>query len=216
MTSRGSFSVCRAAWMFEVFGHDPEKLFILNSYPSYKQSFSDPNLVMVVHEMRNRLRTDIVFKPSPHKATKYTASFDASKVVSYEQLLDLAEQGRIGKDYTLIDARSNDRFTGAAAEPRPGLSSGHVPGAINIPFEELLTPTKSFLSSVTLGHVIAKRSIDPSKPIIVMCGTGVTACVVRTGLILAGFSPENIAVYDGSWTEWAQRAPKDLIVKTKN
>ncbi|KAF6008567.1 hypothetical protein HII13_003891 [Brettanomyces bruxellensis] len=210
---QGIFSLCRAAWMFEIFGHDPEKLFILNTFPSYKQSFSDPNLVMVVHEMINRLETTITTKPSPHKPVSYKATFDPSKVVSYEKILELAQAGEIGKSVTLIDARSNDRFTGAVAEPRAGISSGHVPGAANLPFNELLTPNKSFLSRMTLDSVIKEHNIDESRPIIVMCGTGVTACVVRTGLILAGFNPDNIAVYDGSWTEWAMRAPKSLLAK---
>ena len=43
------------------------------------------------------------------------------------------------KDYLLLDARSLDRFIGKANEPRPGLSSGHIPGAINLPFNTLLT-----------------------------------------------------------------------------
>lgn len=210
---QGIFSVCRAAWMFEIFGHDPEKLFILNTFPSYKQSFADPNLVMVVHEMRNRLETELVTKPSPHPATNYEATLDPSKVVSYEQLEGLVKSGMIGKDITLIDARSNERFTAKVQEPRPGIAAGHVPGAVNLPYTQLLTPTKSFLSLMTLQDVLHKHNINDDKPIIVMCGTGVTACVVRTGLILAGLDPKKIAVYDGSWTEWAQRAPKDLIAK---
>jgi len=210
---QGIFSLCRAAWMFEIFGHDPEKLFILNTFPSYKQSFADLNLVMVVHEMINRLETTVVTKPSPHEPVTYKATFDPSKVVSYEKILKLAQKGEIGKSVTLIDARSHDRFTGAVGEPRAGISSGHVPGAVNLPFNELLTPNKSFLSKMSLQSVLKEHKIDESKPIIVMCGTGVTACVLRTGLILAGFNQDNIAVYDGSWTEWAMRVPEQLIAK---
>ncbi|VEU21188.1 DEKNAAC102063 [Brettanomyces naardenensis] len=210
---QGIFSVCRAAWMFEVFGHDPEKLYILNTFPSYKQAFSDPNLVMVVHEMRNTLDHSLVEGPSPHDQSTYKASLDESKVVTYEKLLDLLKQGKIGTEYTLLDARAHDRFTGRVKEPRPGLPSGHVPGAVNTPFSEFLTPDKSFLSTMTITKVANRLGINESKPIIIMCGTGVTACIVRSALILAGFDPARLAVYDGSWTEYGQRAPKELIAE---
>lgn len=210
---QGVFSLCRAVWMFEIFGHDPNKLFILNTYPAYNKSHSDPNLVMKVHQKKILIDEKLVTESTPFPKSNYKATFNPKKVVSFEQLLELVKSNRIGSEYTLIDARGSPRFTGEAPEPRPGLSSGHIKNAINIPFSEVLTPTKSFLSAVTLKGIFNEKKIDDSKPIIVMCGTGVTACVVRCALQLAGYNSENIAVYDGSWTEWAQRAPADLIVK---
>lgn len=209
---KGIFSCCRAAWMFEVFGHDPDEIYVLNTYPSFKQTFGDPNLVMVIHELHNRIDSNLVTSPSAHQPVEYNAEFDPSKVVNYEELKKLVEDGKIGSEYTLIDARSHDRFTAKQKEPRKEVKSGHIPGAKNIPFNEVLTPEQGFLSPMTIKHVVEKYKVDDSKPIIVMCGTGVTACVVRMGLILAGFDPDKVAIYDGSWTEWGQRAPEELIV----
>ncbi|ODV85431.1 hypothetical protein CANARDRAFT_7545 [[Candida] arabinofermentans NRRL YB-2248] len=209
---QGIFSACRAAWMFEIFGHDPAKIQILNTYPAYLQAFSDANLAAKFLTMNISADRTLVSKPSPLDPTVYTAKFQKSKVVLFEELVELVKKDKIGSDYTLIDARSKERFTGEAPEPRPGLSSGHIKGAKNLPFTDLLTENKSFLSSLSINSKVKALDIDGSKPIIVMCGTGVTACVIRSGLQAAGFDGENIAVYDGSWTEWAQRAP-ELIVK---
>lgn len=210
---QGIFSLCRAVWMFEIFGHDVSKLYILNTYPSYTKSHSDPNLVMKVHGSDTLVNNTLVTSPTPYSPSEYTATFDPSKVVSYEQLLELVEKDKIGFEYTLIDARSAPRFSGEAPEPRPGLSSGHIKNAINIPFTDLLTPEKSFLSTMSLKKIFKNKISDDSKPVIVMCGTGVTACVVRCAMQLAGYDSSKIAVYDGSWTEWGLRAPSSLIVK---
>lgn len=210
---QGIFSLCRAVWMFEIFGHDLNKLYIMNTFPAYTKNHADPNLVMKVHGFKTLTTNDLVTSPSPYQASTYKATFDPKKVMSYEQLIDIVKAGKVGSEYTVVDARSKSRFTGEAPEPRPGLSSGHIKNAINIPFPDLLTAEKSFLSSSSLKSIFQEKGIDDSKPIVVMCGTGVTACVVRCAMQLAGLNSENIAVYDGSWTEWAQRAPSSLIVK---
>lgn len=210
---QGIFSLCRAVWMFEVFGHDISKLSILNSYLSYCKNHGDPNLVMKVHGIKTLIENKLVTSPTPFLPSEYKATFDSSKVITYEQLLKLVEDNKIGTEVTLIDARSSQRFTGEASEPRPGVLSGHIKNAINLPFGELLTAQKSFLSSMSLKSVFKAKNIDDSKPVIVMCGTGVTACVVRCAMQLAGFDSSKIAIYDGSWTEWGSRAPESLIVK---
>jgi thiosulfate/3-mercaptopyruvate sulfurtransferase len=210
---QGVFSLCRAVWMFELFGHDVSKLNILNTYPAYCKSHGDPNLVMKVHGIKTLVQENLVTSPTPFPPSEYKAEFDSSKVIIYEQLLKLVEEDKIGSEFTLIDARAAPRFKGEVDEPRPGLSSGHIKNAINLPFTELLTPEKSFLSSMSLKNIFKNKNIDDSKPIIIMCGTGVTACVVRCAMQLAGFDSSKIAVYDGSWTEWGLRAPKSLIVK---
>ncbi|GMG56518.1 unnamed protein product [Ambrosiozyma monospora] len=209
---QGIFSACRAAWMFEIFGHDSDKINILNTYPSYLQSFSDPNLVMKMHDAGSKSATELVTVPSPHPKSDYKADFQKHKVVTFDELKKLVTEDKIGSEYTLIDARGTQRFTGESPEPRAGLPSGHIKNAINLPFTDLLTPNKQFLSYPTLLNVVKSKGIDESKPIIVSCGTGVTACVVRSALQIIGFNSDNIAVYDGSWTEWAQRAP-ELVVK---
>lgn len=99
---------------------------------------------------------------------------------------------------------------------RTGLSSGHIPSSTSVPVPELLDPkTKKFLPAAELKKVLEAKGIDPSKPIISSCGTGVTAAVIDAALAEAGFPDDTRQVYDGSWTEWAQRVKPDegLIVK---
>lgn len=209
---QGIFSACRAAWMFEVFGHDPNKIYFLNTFPAYSKTHGDANLVMKVHTRETMVVTDIATAPSCLPPSDYKVNFDASKVVLYEQLLELVRSGEIS-NFNLIDARGASRFTGEVEEIRPGMSSGHIPGAINVPFTELLTADKAFLSAMSLRKILSAKGIDESKPTIVSCGSGVTACVVRAAMQLAGYDSAKIAVYDGSWSEWAVRAPKEYIVK---
>jgi thiosulfate/3-mercaptopyruvate sulfurtransferase len=99
-----------------------------------------------------------------------------------------------------------------------GLSSGHIPYSISVPVSDLLDPdTKTLLPSTSLQAVFKEKGIDPTKPIINSCGTGVTAAVIDAALTEAGFPTTNRKLYDGSWTEWAQRVkPSDnLIHKSK-
>ena len=101
----------------------------------------------------------------------------------------------------ILDARSQARWAGSAPEPRPGLSSGHVPGSISVPMTELLDPTtKAFLPAEQLKKVFESKGVDPSRPIISSCGTGVTACIIDAALTEAGYPVEGRKVYDGSWT----------------
>jgi thiosulfate/3-mercaptopyruvate sulfurtransferase len=103
----------------------------------------------------------------------------------------------------ILDARSKPRFDGSGAEPRPGLPSGHMPGAASLPFTDLLNADGTMKDPATLRAIFAARGADDDRPLVTSCGTGVTACVLALGAVRAGL-PEP-AVYDGSWTEWASR-----------
>lgn len=129
-------------------------------------------------------------------------------------------------EYLLIDARSNDRFTGAGEEPRPGLSSGHVPGAVNLPFSKLLDPSKNnqYKSKQEVEQIFQeligengdlKDLLKKKYPrgVIVMCGTGVTAVILKFAIDFILQLNVPVRVYDGSWTEWASRAPTEYIQK---
>lgn len=104
-------------------------------------------------------------------------------------------------DVAIIDARSAARFYGEQAEPRPGLRSGHMPGARNIPFDELIDNGK-MKSQALLAERFA-HCIDAERGLILTCGSGVTACVLAFAAHLAGH--RNYAVYDGSWCEWGAK-----------
>lgn len=97
-----------------------------------------------------------------------------------------------------------------------GLSSGHIPHSISVPVSDLLdADSKTLLPAAKLQEVFKSKKIDPLKPIITTCGTGVTAAVIDAALTEAGFPAEQRRLYDGSWTEWAQRVrPRDRLIRT--
>lgn len=112
---------------------------------------------------------------------------------------------------TMVDARSAERYAGTAPEPRPSATSGHVPGARNIPFATLLNPDKTVKTDSEIREIFAAAGVPlDGTPVIAMCGTGVTACVLAFAAHLVGKS--DVAVYDGSWEEWGN-AP-DVPVAT--
>ena len=107
---------------------------------------------------------------------------------------------------TLVDARSRERFQGLVDEPRPGLRRGHMPGACNLPFTELVDPaTGRYLPAGDLRSRFLDAGVDPSRPAIATCGSGVTASSLALALQLA-FGSE-VPVYDGSWAEWGRVGP---------
>ena len=110
----------------------------------------------------------------------------------------------------IIDARSSGRFNGTEPEPRAGMRSGHMPGAISLPFTEFLDPNnKTYKSSEDIKAIIKELNIDLDAPITTTCGSGVTACALSLGLFLIGKT--DVAVYDGSWSEWGALADTAII-----
>jgi len=198
----GIFSAPRVGWTLKAFGHDSVhvlnnfKVWVEEGYPTESGEFWD---------------VDTCVYPIPQ--------FDASRLIEFEEVREVA------KDYNkegaegvqILDARPYGRWSGKDAEPRPGLESGHIPGSISIPFSDLLDPvSKTILPGDRLRKIFEAKGVDPSRPIINSCGTGVTAAVLDAALSEAGYGDETKRkLYDGSWTEWAQRVkPSDnLIVK---
>lgn len=108
----------------------------------------------------------------------------------------------------ILDARPRGRFLGDDPEPRPGLTSGHMPSALSLPFPELIRDSGIFKDSVELKAAFDAAGIDMDKPVIATCGSGITASVLALGLALLGH--EDSSVYDGSWAEWG--ANEDLPI----
>lgn len=129
----------------------------------------------------------------------YMADFEARRVAGIGDVKRLLADGSA----LMVDARAAGRFQGKAPEPRAGLPSGHMPGAVNLPFNELLAADGTMLPPDALRARFAAAGADDGRPLVTSCGTGVTACVLALGAVHAGL-PEP-AVYDGSWTEWASR-----------
>ena len=99
----------------------------------------------------------------------------------------------------IIDARSAARFHGRAPEPRAGVRSGHIPGAVNLYYQDVLENGR-FKAVAVLNALFTKRNIDLQKPIICSCGSGITACIIGVAALLC--DAKNVMVYDGSWAQW--------------
>ncbi|KXJ91277.1 rhodanese-like domain-containing protein [Microdochium bolleyi] len=198
----GIFSAPRVGWTLRVFGH--AKVHVLNNFKLWVEQG-------LPTESGEFYSVECNPYPIPKVETNQVAAFEEVKDIAK----DYNKEGSEGVQ--ILDARPSGRFIGKDPEPREGLSSGHMPGSINIPSSAVLDPTtKAFLPKDQLRKLFEEKGVDPLKPIISSCGTGVTAVVIDTALEEAGYgSPESRKIYDGSWTEWAQRVkPQDsLIVK---
>jgi thiosulfate/3-mercaptopyruvate sulfurtransferase len=106
----------------------------------------------------------------------------------------------ISAEEQLLDARGAGRFTGAEPEPRPGMASGHIPGSLNLPFGRMLKPDGTFRDEAGLRAAFIEAGIDLERPVVTTCGSGVTAAVLLFALHLLG--KHDVALYDGSWSEW--------------
>jgi thiosulfate/3-mercaptopyruvate sulfurtransferase len=104
------------------------------------------------------------------------------------------------KDADVVDARGVGRFTGAEAEPRPEMASGHIPGSRNLPFGQLFSADGTWKRGAELTQAFTDAGVDLNKPMITTCGSGMTAATVLFGARMTGKT--DVALYDGSWSEW--------------
>lgn len=186
----GFMSAPRIWWMFKTFGH--EKVSVLDGgMPAWK-AINAP-----------------VDSGSPAKAaTNYQVTLNQRQIADRRSVMSALENG----DRQIIDARSAARFSGSAPEPRAGLKSGHMPGAINLPFQELVATSGLFKLGSELQSVFEKAGVDLSSPVTTSCGSGVTAAILTLGLTQLGHRDNNL--YDGSWAEWGSHPETvDKIVK---
>jgi thiosulfate/3-mercaptopyruvate sulfurtransferase len=133
--------------------------------------------------------------PSP---VTFKARLDPAAVAQFDDVRDALE----ARSAQVADARPAARFRGEAPEPRPGVPSGHMPGAQSLPASDLIADGRLKAPDALLAE-FAKAGVDPDAPLITSCGSGVSAAIVNLALAAAGKAPARL--YDGSWTEWTQR-----------
>ena len=131
-----------------------------------------------------------------HRHGHFTAFLDRDAIVDKAELAALVGAG----SPAIADARPAARFAGGEPEPRPGLASGHIPGARSLPQGELFNPDNSWKQADDLRAAFEAAGIDLSKPLVTSCGSGVTAAVLLFGAHLLG--KQDVRLYDGSWSEW--------------
>lgn len=129
---------------------------------------------------------------------RFNARLDADAVRNLDQVRDNVTAGT----FQFVDARSRERFRGEAAEPRPGVRSGRVPGSTNLPYPELIADGR-LKDPDSVRRAFADAGVDLDRPIVTSCGSGVTAAILTLALETIGVS--GTALYDGSWAEWGGR-----------
>lgn len=126
------------------------------------------------------------------RATRFAAA-ERDEITTKQQLL-------AGTGLPWVDARGRPRFEGSAADPRPGVAPGHAPGARNLPFDSLYREDGTFKSVEELKRLFNEAGVDPARPFVASCGSGVTANSIIFAAHLIGNDATRL--YDGSWSEW--------------
>ena len=175
----GLFSSARVWFAFKAMGHD--KIAVLDGgLPAWKAAGGSL----------------VSGQPDP-KPARFTARFNPALVRDFDGV-----KAALGNTQ-ILDARSAPRFEGSEPEPRAGLKSGHMPGAANLPYRAVLTGEGKLKDDASLQKLFSEKGVDLRAPIITSCGSGVTAAIVM--LALEKLGARQVAVYDGSWTEWGGR-----------
>jgi thiosulfate/3-mercaptopyruvate sulfurtransferase len=176
--SVGMFSAPRVWWLFRLFGK--EDVAVLDGGLPKWRAEGRP-LEDTAPLLRDR---------------HFTARRNAGLVRDVTQVAATVKLG----DAQIVDARPAERFRGEAPEPRPGLRSGHIPGAKNVPWSSLLNPDGTMKDTGGLRETFAAAGVDLTRPVVTTCGSGVSAAVVS--LALERLGNRSHALYDGSWAEW--------------
>jgi thiosulfate/3-mercaptopyruvate sulfurtransferase len=168
----------RVWWMFRTMGH--EDVAVLDGGLGKWQA-------------EGRVVDDL---PTPPTERHFTPRINSFLLRDLEQM----RSNLMSKREKVVDTRSVGRFTGAVAEPREGLRAGHIPGSVNVPASDLVAADGTLKDAQALTAAFAAAGVDLDQPITTSCGSGVSAAIAN--LALARLGRTDVALYDGSWTEW--------------
>lgn len=186
--SHGLFSAARVWWMLRLFGCQQVAV-LEGGLPAWQAA----GYTLAVG-VENTAGAEFVCQPN------------MTSVVNADYVLAALQE----QDTAVLDARPNARFMAVEKEARPGLRSGHMPGAYSMPFMNLqkdgvLLPVDELQQ--VLGDYLRQREV------ITTCGSGITAAVVFLALVVCGYREAKL--YDGSWAEWGSREDLPLAPKAQ-
>ncbi|MFO1018647.1 MAG: 3-mercaptopyruvate sulfurtransferase [Hyphomonadaceae bacterium] len=186
--NHGIFSAARVWWTFRVMGHE-DVVVLDGGLPAWERAGFEietgPPTQRMERHFTPRVRSDLVRSLNDVRRT--------------------IEDKRV----PVLDARPAPRFRGDVAEPRAGLKSGHMPGALSVPSGSLTNEDGSLKSSADLQAIFDKVGADVSHGAVCTCGSGITAAIIA--LALARLGHWDAAVYDGSWAEWGSRDDTPVV-----
>ncbi|HEY7206390.1 MAG TPA: 3-mercaptopyruvate sulfurtransferase [Methylomirabilota bacterium] len=180
---KGLIASARVWWTFRVFGH--------------------PRVAVLDGGLGKWRKEDRPVEAGPARPTprRFAAIYHKDLVADLSRMLALLER----RDAQIVDARSRGRFTATEPEIRPGLRGGHIPGSVNLPYGDLFRADDDAMRPLDeVRDAFRHAGIDPLRPVVATCGSGVSAAVLALALHRLG--RRDAAVYDGSWTEWGGRA----------